>query len=117
MQNMQNNVYWNWPSCTSEYSQILNSQILINSDDPNEQFETGYRNGGRNRGASDPTLSYPTLSYYKDNFTTLFADGPKLKFIASNSFTGSIFGYVFYKGDKGLGYYIDPLIMKHVYNN
>ena len=45
----------------------------------------------------------------------MFSDGPKLKFVASDKFVASLYGYVFQMGPKGLGYYIDPIIMKYVF--
>jgi len=52
---------------------------------------------------------------YKLMHLKLFADGPKLKYFRAKEFVGSLFGYVFYNGPQGLGYHIDPLIMRHVY--
>ena len=52
---------------------------------------------------------------YKEIHQRLFADGPKLKFVPSEKFAGPLFGYVFYSGQEGLGYYIDPMVMRYVY--
>jgi hypothetical protein len=94
-----------WASNTGEYS-----SPQINSDDPNEPFEKGYRD------TYQPFPdSHPEEQKYKELHLKLFADGPKLKFVASDKFVGPLFGYVFYMGPKGLGYYIDPLIMRHVF--
>ncbi len=96
-----------WASNTENYSI---SERVINSDDPNELFETGYRNS---------YLPFPDENpddeKFKEIHRNIFADGPKLKFVPSDKFIGSIYGYLFYMGDKGLGYYIDHLIMRHVY--
>jgi hypothetical protein len=89
--------------------QILQSR-QINSDDPNELFETGFRN---NTNPFPETI--PDEEKYKLLHQKLFTNGPKLKFVASDKFVGSLFGYVFYMGNKGLGYYLDPLIMRHVF--
>lgn len=52
---------------------------------------------------------------YRAIHRNLFSDGPKPVFIQSDIFTGSIYGYVYYYGLHGLGYYIDPYVMLHVY--
>ena len=96
-----------WVSHTDEYTVL---QKTINSDDPNEPYETGYR---------DTYMPFPdnvnNSEFYKEMHQKLFAGGPKLKFIPSDKFVGSLFGYLFYMGPKGLGYYIDHLIMNHVF--
>jgi len=51
---------------------------------------------------------------FKQIKNSFFQDGPKLKFISSPTFISSMPGYVFYLGPSGLGYYIDPLIIREV---
>lgn len=99
-------IFWN--NHTNEYSPPLPS-VIINSEDPNEPYETGHRNNH---------LPFPEIvideEKYKEMCKQFFSDGPKLKFIPSEKFINSIFGYIFQMGPKGLGYYIDPFIMRHV---
>lgn len=93
-----------WLSKTNEWT-----STQINSADPNEPLENGKRH-------SEPFPNkLPDDDRYLAIYQKFFSDGPKLKFIASNQFTGSKYGYVFMTGPKGQGYYIDPLIMRHVY--
>jgi hypothetical protein len=98
-----------WASNTQEYTELVKPKI--NSDDPNEPFETGHR---------DLYQPFPERiideEKYKEMHTKMFADGPKLKFVASDKFVRSLPGYLFYMGPKGLGYYIDHYIMRHVYH-
>lgn len=83
---------------------------IINPDDPNEPYETGYRN------IYSPFPNYIIDEHkYLELHKILFADGPRLKFVKSDKFVGSLPGYVFYMGFKGLGYYIDPYVIRHVY--
>lgn len=95
-----------WTSGTNDHT------VIINSADPNELYETGYR---------EPHQYLPFPEYiideekYKKLHAQFFATGPKLKFVASDKFVGSLPGYLFYMGPKGLGYYIDSFIMRHVY--
>lgn len=51
---------------------------------------------------------------YRMIHRNLFSDGPKPVFIKSDTFNGSVYGYVFFYGKYGLGYYIDPYVMRHV---
>ena len=97
-----------WVSGTPEYTQLTPPKI--NSDDPNEPFETGYRE--QYQPFPDHIIDEEK---YKELHAKFFADGPKLKFVASDKFVGSLPGYLFYMGPKGLGYYIDSYIMRHVY--
>ncbi len=94
-----------WVSGTNEYS-----TLAIDSNDPDEPYESGYRNTYR----PFPD-EHPNDQEYKEIYKKMFSDGPKLKFIQSDTFTGSLYGYIFQMGKKGLGYYIDPLVMRHVY--
>ncbi len=96
-----------WASKTEGYSSV---ERVINSDDPNELFETGYRKTYR----PFPD-QHPDDLKFKEIHQKFFADGPKLKFVPTDKSAGSLYGYLFYMGDKGLGYYIDHLIMRHVY--
>lgn len=98
-------IYW-----TSRTDECTPLQREINSDDPNERFETGFRTN--QLPFPEPP---PDSEKFRSMHSKLFADGPKLKFVASDKFVGSLFGYVFYQGEKGLGYYIDPGIMRHVF--
>ena len=96
-----------WASGTEAYSRFSEP---INSDDPNELFETGTRQINQ---------LFPDYisddEKFKQIHQKMFADGPKLKFVRSDSYIGPLFGYIFQIGSKGLGYYIDPLVMRHVY--
>jgi len=96
-----------WASKTEEYSV---PEQIIDSDDPNEPRETGYR-----RMYKPFPDEHPEDHKFKEIHQIFFSTGPKLKFIPSDIFIGSQYGYLYYMGDKGLGYYIDPLIMRHVY--
>ncbi len=101
-------IYWANPAL--EYASMPSLNHIIDSDNPNELFETGYREIYK----PFPNEHRDDLKY-KEMHQKLFADGPKLKFVASDKFVGSMYGYLYYMGDKGLGYYIDHLIMRHVY--
>lgn len=97
----------NWVCHTNEYTDLTPK---INPEDPNEPFETGYR---------DVHLPFPDSIIdeyrYKQMHAQFFANGPRLKFMPNDKFVGSMPGYLFYMGPKGLGYYIDHYIMRHVY--
>lgn len=96
-----------WASYTNEYTE---TKPKINPEDPNEPYETGYR---------DTYLPFSGViadeDKYKEMHAKFFAGGPKLKFVSSDKYVGSLPGYLFYMGPKGLGYYIDSYIMRHVY--
>jgi hypothetical protein len=96
-----------WTSNTDNYT-----KLKINSEDPNEPFESGYREPHQYQPFPDHIIDEDKFKEMHANF---FADGPKLKFVASDKFVGSLPGYLFYMGPKGLGYYIDHYIMRHVY--
>jgi hypothetical protein len=96
-----------WASATEGYSI---PEHTIDSDDPNELYETGYR-----KIYKPFPDQHPDDQKFKEMHKKFFADGPKLKFIPSEKPTGSLYGYLYYMGDKGVGYYIDHLIMRHVY--
>jgi hypothetical protein len=83
------------------------ASILISSNDP--RYETGFR-----QNLLPYPDSHPQDEMFREMKNALFKDGPKLKFIPSHIYSGSISGYVFYLGEFGLGYYIDPIIMRQI---
>jgi len=98
-----------WASSTNDHTVI---KPKINSNDPNEPFETGYREPHQYLPFSEHIIDE---NKYKEMHIKFFTDGPKLKFVASDKYVGSLPGYLYYMGPKGLGYYIDSYIMRHVY--
>ena len=89
-------IVWTTPT---EFFSVIN--------DP--RYETGWRENPMPRPDS-----HPQDSEFKQIHQQFFSDGPKLKFVPSQTFAGPLPGYVFYLGQFGIGYYIDPLIMRQV---
>jgi hypothetical protein len=98
-------IYW-----VSKTNECIVLRPEIDSDDPNEPFEAGYR-----KTYVPFPNSHPDDQKFFGVHQKMFSDGPKLKFIASDKFTGSLYGYIYQMGPKGVGYYIDPLVMRHVF--
>jgi hypothetical protein len=94
-----------WISNTDYYSLVESSQLVKNND----EYESGKR---------DFIVPYPDYhpddARYKMISKQFFASGPKIKFIKTDKYIGYYPGYIFQRGDKGVGYYIDPLIIRQI---
>lgn len=82
---------------------------VMNSEDPNEPMENGIRTN-----CVPYTYYLPDDEKYFMIRKRMFSNGPKPKFIQRDRFTGSLEGYIFQMGPKGLGYYIDPYVIRHI---
>ena len=88
---------------------IIWYQLTDQASDMN-LWETGWRANPLPR-----TEEHPQDAEFKQIRDDFFREGPKLKFVRSDTFVGSLPGYEIYlRGELGLGYYIDPLIMRQV---
>jgi len=103
-----NFIYWTPGTDECTYLEPLSVPVPVSV--PNEEFETGFR--ANQIPFPEPP---PDDEKFRAMHSKLFADGPKLKFVASDKFVGPLFGYVFKMGEKGLGYYIDSYIMRYVF--
>ncbi len=90
-----------WMSTTEEYTKV------IDSENPDEIWETGIRGNYKSFIDYNPDDPKFKLIYQKMKF-------PKLKFVSSDKFLGFLEGYVFQIGEKGLGYYMDPLLIRQI---